>query len=126
MADEAAGSRDWRAALVREWLLLLLRLAVTHDANDEAAALAMADQLDSLGLQWRPSRPTFFRRTSEEVCQAITATDDPKRASVLRKHLRRIEDRRLQRAFAAAAELDHGAPAGLAHQPRDLWAGLRR
>jgi hypothetical protein len=113
--------------LIREWLLLILRFAVTRDAKDEAATLTMADELDALGLQWRPSAPTFFHRTSDEVCKAIVAPDDPKRATVLKKHMGRIDDPRLRRAFAAAAELKGGSRSGLPRdKPRDLWAGLRR
>src|SRR5262249_57011165 len=37
------GSQDWRAARIREWLLLLLRFAVTRDVKDEVSASAMAD-----------------------------------------------------------------------------------
>src|SRR5262245_13272082 len=58
------GSHDWRAARIREWLLLLLRFAITHDATDELAAFAVADEIDAIGLRWRPSAPSFFRRTS--------------------------------------------------------------
>src|SRR5262249_31182545 len=72
---------------IREWLLLLLRFAITCDPKDQAAAFAMADEIDSLGHQWRPSAPSFFRRTSDEVCAAITALDDPKRATTLKKHI---------------------------------------
>src|SRR5215831_4768744 len=83
---------DWGARQVREWLLLLLRFAVTSDPKDQSAALALADEIDALGLQWRPSAPTFFRRTASEVCEAITALDDPKRMAVLKRHLARIEN----------------------------------
>jgi hypothetical protein len=70
------GSQDWRASRIREWLLLLLRFAITCDPKDQAAVFAMADEIDALGQQWRPSAPSFFRRTSGEVCKAITARDD--------------------------------------------------
>jgi hypothetical protein len=56
---------------IREWLLLLLRFAITRDPRDEAAAFVMADELDALGLYWRPSAPGFFLRTSRDVCAAI-------------------------------------------------------
>ena len=134
--DQAAREPDSPAAVaprttdaaIREWLLLLLRFAVTHDAKDEAATLAMADELDALGLQWRPSAPTFFRRTSDAVCKAIAAPDDPNRAAVLKKHIARIDDPRLRRAFAAAIDLEEESPPGSLkhHKPRNLWMGLRR
>jgi hypothetical protein len=92
-------SQDWRAGRIREWLLLLLRFGITRDVKDQAAALAMADEIDALGHQWRPSAPSFFRRTSGEVCEAIVARDDPTRAAILKKHIARIDDPRLRRAF---------------------------
>jgi hypothetical protein len=100
------GSQDWRASRIREWLLLLLRFAITCDPKDQAAVFAMADEIDALGQQWRPSAPSFFRRTSGEVCKAITARDDPKRASILKRHIARIDDPRLRRAFQAVIGLE--------------------
>jgi hypothetical protein len=96
--------QDRQARRVREWLLLLLRFAITRDPKDEAAALAIADEIDALGLSWRPSAPSFFRRTSREVCKAIIALDDPTRARILKTHIARIEDPRLRRAFRAAVD----------------------
>ena len=99
-------SQDGRARRIREWLLLLLRFAITRDPKDEAAVFAMADEIDALGLQWRPSAPSFFRRTSCEVCKMITALDDPRRATILKKHIARIDDPRLRRAFQAAVDVE--------------------
>ena len=82
-------SQDWRAGRIREWLLLLLRFAITCDPKDQAAAFAMADEIDALGLEWRPSAPSFFRRTSGEVCAAITVLEDPRRITILEKHIAR-------------------------------------
>ena len=39
-------SSDWRDRKVREWLLLLLRFAITREPSDQSAALAMADELE--------------------------------------------------------------------------------
>jgi hypothetical protein len=120
-------SRDWRADRIREWLLLLLRFAITRDPKDEAAAFAMADEIDALGLRWRPSAPSFFRRTSAEVCRAIAAPDDPKRAAVLKSHIARIDEPRLRNAFQAAVELRRKSPPASAEaKRRKLWTGLRR
>jgi hypothetical protein len=121
------GSRDWRADRVREWLLLLLRFAITRDPRDEAAAAATADEIDAIGLRWRPSAPSFFRRTSREVCQAITALDDPTRAAILENHIARIDEPRLRRAFRAAAQPEKSPPpVSSKTRRRNLWAGLRR
>ena len=70
------GSHDWRGRKLQEWLLLLLRYAVTREPSDRSAALAMADELDSLGGQWRPGAPRFFLKTGAEVCSAIAAAND--------------------------------------------------
>jgi hypothetical protein len=95
-------SRDWSERMVHEWLLLLLRFAVTRQPADRAAVCAMAEQLDSLGAR-RPlgAAPRFFRRTSEEVCRAIIASGDDRSNAVLRRHITRIDDLRLRRAFQA-------------------------
>jgi hypothetical protein len=125
--DGTNSSQDWRAARIREWLLLLLRFAITRDAKDEAAALAVADEIDALGLRWRPSAPSFFRRTCREVCTAIAVPDDPKRAELLKQHIARIDNPRLRRAFQAAVGPEPGAPPASSNQKRgDLWTGLRK
>ena len=126
-ADGAIGSAEWRAAQIREWLLLLLRFAITHDPGDQAAVLSVAREIDSLGLQRRQSAPSFFRRTSSEVCQAIITCDDPKRNAILAKHLARIDDLRLRRAFHAAIGLeDRPSQASSESRRQELWAGLSR
>jgi hypothetical protein len=102
--------QDRQARRVREWLLLLLRFAITWDPADEAAVLAIADEIDALGLSWRPSAPSFFLRTSREVCRAITALDDPRRTTILKSHIARIDDSRLRRAFRAAVDLKEISP----------------
>jgi hypothetical protein len=98
-------SLDWRDRKVREWLLLLLRFAVTLEPTDHSAVLAMADELDSLGARWRPSAPSFFRRTSIELCDAILTVDDRSHIAILRRHSARIQDARLKQAFQAAVGL---------------------
>jgi hypothetical protein len=120
------GSQDWRAERIREWLLLLLRFAVTRDAKDEAAASAMGDEIDAIGQRWRPPGPSFFRRTTDEIWKAITAPDGAERATILKKHLARIDDPRLRRALAAATDVERRP--SLAFSKIDgqrLWAGLR-
>jgi len=124
--DGKVEPHDWRAARIREWLLLLLRFAITHDATDELAAFAVADEIDAIGLQWRPSAPSFFRRTSAELCKAIIARDDPRRAAILKSHIARIDDVRLRHAFQAAVEHEQSSPPSPCEtKRRNLWAGLR-
>src|SRR5262245_20964711 len=98
------GCQDWRDRKLREWLLLLLRFAITLETSDQSAAFSLADELDSLGLRWRPAAPRFFLRTTREVCEAIV--EGWHDSAVLREHLARIDDPRLRRAFRAALGLD--------------------
>jgi len=115
--------QDWAARQVHEWLLL--RFAITSDPKDLSATLALADEIDARGLGWRPSAPSFFRRTSNDVCKAITALDDPKRAAILKRHLARIDSPALRRAFRAAVNFDERT-APSQRNPRNLWLGLPR
>jgi hypothetical protein len=117
--------QDWAARQVREWLLLLLRFAVTSDPKDQSATLALADEIDARGVEWRPSAPSFFRRTTNDVCKAIAALDDPKSAAILKRHLARIDNPALRRAFRAAVNFDERT-APSQRNPRNLWLGLPR
>ena len=121
----ASDPQDWAARQVRAWLLLLLRFAITTDPKDLSMTLALADEIDARGLEWRPSAPSFFRRTSNDVCKAITALDDPKRTAILKRHLARINDPALRRAFRAAVNFDERT-APSQRNPRNLWFGLPR
>lgn len=123
------GSYDWRGRKLREWLLLLLRFAVTRELSDRSAVLAMADELDSLDTRWRPAAPSFFLRASEEVCQAIFGVKNRHNVSILRRHIARIEDPRLRRAFQAAIDLQQTPAlrkksAKSKQKELDLWKGL--
>jgi hypothetical protein len=115
---------------IREWLLSLLRFAVTREQSDHAIALSIADKLDSTGGQWWPAAPRFFIRTTDEVCAAISVMADGRTSAVLRQHLERIDDPRLRRAFQAALGLQetHEPDWKRETRPRaksnDLWRGL--
>jgi hypothetical protein len=123
-------SHDWRERSVQEWLLLLLRFAVTRAPSDQSMVLNMADELDSLGLRWRPSAPTFFQKTSLSVCEAILRVGDAAHDAVLRHHMGRIDNLRLRRAFEAAVGLQetaqqrHKGKEQRRRSPPDLWRGL--
>jgi hypothetical protein len=106
VASGALDLQDGRAQQVSEWLFLLLRFAITRNPDDELAVLMMANGIDSLGRQWGRAAPTFFRRSSDEVCKAIRALDDPGRDVILKKHIRRIEHPGLRRAFQAAVHCE--------------------
>jgi hypothetical protein len=111
--------------MIREWLLLLLRFAVTREQADAAAIIAAATDLDSIALERSESAPSFFRRASAELRNAIVGRDDPKQMAVLRQHLARIDEVRLRRAFQAAVDLKENRRSRK-DRTHDLWAGLRR
>lgn len=84
---------------IREWLLRLLRFVITNDPSDQIAAFTTADEMDAGCRRWQPSGRTFFTRTTKEICAAVLSSDDPAHLLVLRKHLQRIDEPRLKRAF---------------------------
>jgi hypothetical protein len=126
------GSHDWRDRKVREWLLLLLRFAITREPADQSAALAVADELDSLGVRWGRRHRPFFLRTSNEVCAAILAINDGHNNAVLQMHVARIDDARLREAFQAAiglrqiSEPRQVSAKSKRQKYRNLWKGLPR
>jgi hypothetical protein len=126
MRSNGSGS-GWHAKALRAWHLALLRFAVTLDHADRLAVQAIATELDGLDpLRRRQSAFGFFRRTSAGLCAAILQPDEHS-VAVLRQHLARIDDERLQRAFSAAVGVGQ-TKMSAATQPvrRDhgLWRGL--
>jgi hypothetical protein len=116
-------------ARIREWLFLLLRFAITRVRKDCAAAIQKADEMDAAGLYWRPSGPTFFVRTTQEICAAIIAADDQEQQTVLKKHTARIEEPRLRLAWQAVLELNCSSRPETVQGRRkarviDLWKGV--
>lgn len=103
-------SHDWEDRKMQEWLLLLLRFAITRAPSDRAAAHSMALALDSPGAPWQPTQPRFFVRTSHEVCDAILAAGD-RRDAILLRHIARIDHPRLRRAFRAAVGFQQSSKA---------------
>jgi hypothetical protein len=110
---------------IRKWLLLLLRFAVTREPADAAAIVAAANDLDMIGRRWAESAPSFFRRTSAEVCNAIISREDRGRTAVLKRHIARIDELRLRRAFQAALDLKESR-VSRKNKRCNLWDGLRR
>ena len=108
---------------VRDWLLEILRFALTLDPADRAAVMAKAADMDRLGTGKGPSQFTYFVRTSVEFCNRIVDQRIIDKAAVLRGHLRKIDDDRLRRSLEAALTWTKQV------QPRDrsrdnLWKGL--
>jgi hypothetical protein len=125
---DASKSQNWRVRRVQEWLLLLLRFAITRHPDDQEAALRTAGEIDSLGIKDGSSAPSFFRRSTTEVCGAIAASEHgSERHEILTKHLARIEDPRLRRAFRAGVDLDESSQQRTVRARRqDLWRGRKR
>jgi hypothetical protein len=101
----ASGSEYWCEQKIREWLLLLLRFAITREPSDRSAVLSVAYELDAPRRRSDPSTLCFSVRTSDEVCNAILGPDEERARAVLRTHLARMDDPRLKAAFAAAVDL---------------------
>jgi hypothetical protein len=130
--SEATSWEQSRTGKVRDWLLAILRFAVTlHDA-DRSAVLTIAEDIDKLGKRLDDrSAYQFFRKTSSELCSAILDKQNSKVSVVLRLHLNRIDDCRLRRAFEAAIEFGDttqimkSASKTRKRDSQDLWRGLR-
>ena len=123
---------DWRGKKVEDWLLAILRFAVTLRDEDRSTVLVAAEEIDRLGMRSEEqSEFEFFRNTSIEICSAIVEKHNSRGSAVLRLHLNRIEDCRLRRAFAAAVKFgDSSQTIKSASKFRkrggqDLWKGLR-
>jgi hypothetical protein len=125
-AASAFSPQDWRSARLQEWLLLLLRFAITRHPEHEAVAVSVAGEIDALGQPPGLATPSFFRRTTFDICKAITTLDDPNRNAIFTMHLARIDDPRLRRAFRAAVDLEDEESSRVSSRTkrRALWAGL--
>ena len=123
---------EWRTKKIKDWLLAILRFAVTLDDADRSAVLVIAEEIDKLGSRAEDQSPfKFFRSTSTELCSAILDKQNSKGSAVLLLHLNRIDDCRLKRAFEAAIEFGdasqtiESAAKIRKRGSQDLWKGLR-
>lgn len=113
--------------MLQNWLLLLLKLAITQDQADRSAAIEMAAELDSC-----TKSPTFgyFSRTNREVCDAITQGGTDHSKAPLLRYASQIENLRLRRAFLGAVGISEQHPtkpsrSTVRRMPStDLWRGL--
>jgi len=96
----------WHADKVRDWLLAIVRFAITLDQADRQTVLAIAQEMDGLGFLPGRSSFSYFVRTGTSLCRAIADRDDPDRTAILRRHLAAIDDRHLRRTTAAALDLE--------------------
>jgi hypothetical protein len=109
---------------VRDWLLAILRFAVTLEVSDRAAVMMIAEHLDDTGSRLERTGFCFFSKTSTEFCGAIVDRNNPQAASRLERHLRRIDDPRLRRALEAAIAYEPNSPAVKKSIRENLWKGL--
>jgi hypothetical protein len=112
---------------IDDWLLVILRFAITHELADRAAISALAADLDQLGAHAARSDFAFFARTSAEICDLIVGTDRPERFATLRRHIGMIDNDRLRRALEAALDMERPVTNGgrvRSRRSEDLWRGL--
>ena len=96
----------WQAGKIQDWLLAIVRFAITLEPADRQTVLAIAQETDGLGSLPGRSSFSYFVRTSTELCRAIADRNDPGRTAIIRRHLAEIGDRRLRQATAAAIDLE--------------------
>jgi hypothetical protein len=129
--NEMAGN-DKLTQKAKDWLLAILRFAVTLEPADRAAVLKIASELDRPGTDPTSAKFAFFTRTSSDFCNAISDKNNPERTAILRRHIARIEDSRLKRALEAAVDSGAdqcGSYRAMRAEPKkrwqsDLWKGL--
>lgn len=125
MAGKAT-QNERQSERIRNWLLTILRFAVTQDDTDRMRVLDAARELDHQAPDGNPSF-SFFARTSAEVWNAIVADADARRQAVLNRLFNTIDDRRLRCALEAATELQpvRSPSSKTVKRKRDyLWKGL--
>jgi hypothetical protein len=125
---ETATESEWQSRKVKNWLLTILRFAVTRDEADLVCVLEIAREIDRLGSGTGEASFSFFVRTSADICNTIVDDQDSKRQTTLRRYFNRIDDYRLRAALEAATEC-HSAirptPKATKRNREDLWRGLR-
>jgi hypothetical protein len=125
-----ASARDARDDMVRDWLFLVLRYAVSREAQDRRTILDLAAKMDTLGKERDREAFRFFRDHSERLCAAIAAPDTLGRRRILLAHARMIGQRPLQRAFLLTCRLELREKVfsgfGTASDRSGLWKGLQR
>jgi hypothetical protein len=95
----------WHARKIQDWLLAIVRFAITLEPADRQAVLAIAQEMDGLGFLPGRSSFSYFGRTSGDLCRAIAHRNDPGRTAIMRRHLAAIGNRRLRQTTAVAIHL---------------------
>jgi len=126
--EEAATKNEWQSGKIKNWLLTLLRFAVTRDNTDRVCVLETAREIDRLSGGVGDASFSFFVRTSAEICNAIVSLHDSNRQATLMRYFNLIDDQRLRAALEAATECRPIVPAlskPARRKREDLWRGLR-
>jgi hypothetical protein len=111
---------------IRQWLLGILRFAVTLEQCDRAAVMCVAAEMDRPGASTTQSAFSYFTRTSTKLCNCIAAKYDFDKLAELRLHIEKIDDRRLRRALEGALFGKRNKSARPRQSDREyLWKGLR-
>jgi hypothetical protein len=110
---------------IREWLLEILRFAVTLEHRDRATVMGLAAEMDRLGPGTTQSGFSYFTRTSVEFCDGIVGNGSAENAAGLRLYIGKINDRRLRRALEAVLFEKSNEPVRFRKLDRAyLWKGL--
>jgi hypothetical protein len=110
---------------IREWLLGILRFAVTLEQCDRSAVMRLAAQMDRLGAGTTEAGFSYFARTSTKLCDCIAAKHDLDKLTELRVYIEKIDDRRLRRAFEGALFAKSDKSLRSKQSDREyLWKGL--
>jgi len=95
---------EWHARKLRDWLLAIVRFALSRDEADRQTILALAEELDGLGSLPGRASFSFFRRATADLERAIADREDPHRTAIVRRLLATIDDHRLKQVVAAAVD----------------------
>lgn len=116
--------QDRHAEQIEDWLLAVLRFAVTRNPIDRSSVMSMARAMDCAGQPAQYVAFAFFSRASAELCAAIVNENDPSRTGILRRYIARMDNPRLRRAFEAAVGAQVVTTADKPNPRADLWRGL--
>jgi hypothetical protein len=125
---DATKECEWQSRKIKNWLLALLRFAVTHDETDRICVIEMARDLDCQNSGTPGASFSYFDRITAEICNVIVADQNARRQAILLRLFNHIDDCRLRRALEAATEC---RPSGstqkkaVKHRREHLWKGLR-
>jgi hypothetical protein len=122
MAEPSAIEESRR---IREWLLGILRFAITLERCDRGVVMNLAAEMDRLGSAKSQSGFNYFTRTSAKLCDCIVAKCDLDKLVVLRLHIGKVDDDRLRRAFEDVLfEKRNGSGYSRKQDREYLWKGL--